>query len=520
LQGRKTGIISNKTVTIAKPVVITDLVAKKIENATKGLTHSYSKRLLLCKNTRHTSAICDYILAIESELKLSNEYKQSILNTLITLARVGNSSKSKKSFREFTRADVITYLNQFRKDESIDPTHKWIGTYNARLVNVIRFFRWLYYPDLEPTKRPKPKVVQNLARLKRREVSGYKPSDMWNAQDNLIFLKYCPSPRDRTYHAMEADTSARPHELLKLTIKDVEFVQEEGDSSRYAKIVVNGKTGERVVPLIDSIPYVTQWISNGHPQGSNREAILLPNVHTGESIQVDAMFKAYKNYKRYFTSLLSSENVPEEDKKKIRNLLNKRWNPYVHRHSALTEKCGLLNSEAKLKQYAGWTARSNMHYKYVHFGGGESMKDLLKVKGILKDDKHSVNILQPKICPHCKEPNKPDAQFCFKCNFVMSFDAYHKTVEEKEKKDQELQALRNEQKMLKEHMAKMEESQLKITELLEVMKIAKSSDGKIGKDRTMLDEKRRVTIGYVDDNNQSVEMKVPLDGFEIDEGHQ
>ena len=49
------------------------------------------------------------------------------------------------------------------------------------------------------------------------------------------------------------------------------------------------------------------------------------------------------------------------------------------------------------------------------------------------------------------------------------------------------------------------------------MKIAKSSDGKVGKDRTMLDEKRRVTIGYVDDNNQSVEMKVPLDGFEIDE---
>ena len=71
--------------------------------------------------------------------------------------------------------------------------------------------------------------------------------------------------------------------------------------------------------------------------------------------------------------------------------------------------------------------------------------------------------------------------------------------------------------MLKEHMAKMEESQLKITEVLEVMKIAKSRDGKVGKDRTMLDENRRVTIGYVDDNNQSVEMRVPLDGFDIDE---
>jgi patatin-like phospholipase/acyl hydrolase len=41
--------------------------------------------------------------------------------------------------------------------------------------------------------------------------------------------------------------------------------------------------------------------------------------------------------------------------------------------------------------------------------------------------------------------------------------------------------------------------------------------GKLGKDSTMLDEKRRVTIGYVDDNNQRVEMKVPVDEFEIDE---
>jgi hypothetical protein len=79
-----------------------------------------------------------------------------------------------------------------------------------------------------------------------------------------------------------------------------------------------------------------------------------------------------------------------------------------------------------------------------------------------------------------------------------------------ESKDKQIQELSSK-------MAKMEESQLKITEMLEVMKIAKSSDGKVGKDRTMLAEKRRVTIGYIDDNNQRVEMKVPLDGFEIDE---
>ena len=33
----------------------------------------------------------------------------------------------------------------------------------------------------------------------------------------------------------------------------------------------------------------------------------------------------------------------------------------------------------------------------------------------------------------------------------------------------------------------------------------------------MLDEERRMTIGYVDDNNQSREMKIPIDGFEVDD---
>ncbi len=410
-------------------------LSSKIEDATKGLTPLFPRSLGKL-SPKQISVICDYILALRSEMKLSDKYRQSILTTLSTLARcVGKS----KGFKDFTRQDIITYLNRFRKEDSVDPNHKWIGTYNTTVINIIKFFRWLYYPDNEPKKRYKPKVVQNLVKFKRGEISGYKPSDMWVAEDNLLFLKYCPNPRDRCYHAIETDIAARPHELLKLKIKDVEFIEEGG--SRYARVVLNGKTGERVVPLIDSIPYVTQWISL-HPQGGNREAILLPNLKTGKAIQVGTMLKAYNNYKSYFTSLLSSEDVPEEDKKKIRNLLKKPWNPYVHRHSAITEKSGIISSDQKLRQFAGWTPRSNMHYKYVHFSGGEATNDLLKAKGIIKDDKNSINILQPKSCPNCKEPNKPDAQFCFKCNFVISFDAYQKSAEEREKKDHEILELK------------------------------------------------------------------------------
>ncbi|MGA9152822.1 MAG: site-specific integrase [Candidatus Nitrosopolaris sp.] len=445
----------------------------KIDNVTKGLQDSYYTRIKqLPKKQRYL--ICDYMIASAIETKMSDTYRQSILNTVITLAR-----SCKKAFKDFIRTDVVAYMNYFKKDESEDPKHKWIGTHNTNLVNVIKFFRWLYSPDTGPTERPKPAVVQNLHTFRRKETSVYDPSDMWDAEDNYLFLKYCPNARDQCYHAMEVDTGARPHELLNLRIKDVEFI--EGDGGRYAKILVNGKTGQRSLVLIDSFPYVTQWISN-HPQGSNREAILLPSMKTGKAIRVNAMFKAYKDYKEHFTSLLS-ENIPEEDKKRIRHLLKKRWNPYVHRHTAITEKSSIISSDVKLRQFAGWTPRSNMHYKYVHFRGNESQDDLLRAKGIIKDDKESVNILQFKTCPHCREPNKPDAQFCFKCHFIMSFEAYQKGMGEKEKKNQEILEL-------KEQMNKMQKDLQDIKEF-ELQRLKDPNYGRKKQQQEVADEMKR-----------------------------
>jgi len=159
------------------PDSITDEIKTKIENATNGLTCSYSRGLGKLP-PKHITIIYDYISALRSEIKLSDKYRQSILTTLTTLSRINN--------KDFTRADVITYLNHFSKDESIGPLHKWIGTCNTNLVNVAKFFKWLYHHDIESAKRSKPKVIQNLPKLKRGEISGYKPSDMWDAKDTLL----------------------------------------------------------------------------------------------------------------------------------------------------------------------------------------------------------------------------------------------------------------------------------------------------------------------------------------------
>ncbi len=43
------------------------------------------------------------------------------------------------------RKDVVTFLDSFRKSESIDPMHSWIGTCNIFRIHIIGF-KWLYQP--------------------------------------------------------------------------------------------------------------------------------------------------------------------------------------------------------------------------------------------------------------------------------------------------------------------------------------------------------------------------------------
>ena len=189
--------------------------------------------------TQNQKIINDYIQARQTETNLASSTQVVTSDTLNRFSRFVN-----KNFNDVTRNDIISFLNSVRKSETQDFMHKWIGTYNLYLMTISTFFKWLYYPDLSPKERPKPEVLLNVKQLKRKEISSYKPSDMWTQDDDILFLKYCHSKRDRGYHAIARDTSCRPSELLKLKIKDLVFKM--AGNRQYAEIVVNGKTGSRI----------------------------------------------------------------------------------------------------------------------------------------------------------------------------------------------------------------------------------------------------------------------------------
>jgi hypothetical protein len=290
-------------------------------------------------------------------------------------------------------------------------------------------------------------VIRNIPGFKRKEKSIYKPSDLWTEEDDSLFLKYCPSKRDRCYHMMSRDLSARPHEILGLKIKDVVF--KTNGTQQYAEVLVNGKTGSRHIPLFLSVPYIKDWLDS-HPQRGNKNTYLIPtlawqnrNKNFGNKMSSDSLNAIYRKYKlEFFPSLLKDPKVPEQDKEKINNLLQKPFNPYIRRHSSLTEKSRILKFHT-FHQHAGWTPGSNMHLKYTHYFGNESSEELLESYGVetRNNNKDKDALLRPIQCPNCSESNIPNSKFCAKCRMVLTYDAYSETLENEKEKDNKILTL-------------------------------------------------------------------------------
>ncbi|MGD1836983.1 MAG: hypothetical protein ACPKPY_02860 [Nitrososphaeraceae archaeon] len=456
----------NKTCRIDIVRTKKEKLVERIDTITKSLSRKYFNnilRVLADKNAENVEIICDYIIVEQTEINIKDSTKEGKIKVLVWLS---NFFEDKLSFREMTKQDILRYLNSLRKSNSDDLSQRWIGSYNGRQIIFNKFFRWLYNPDEPNSKnRETPNCMKGIKKLPRKDKTPYKPSDIWEPREHAVFLKYCPSKRDRCYHALANDMSARPHEILNLKIKDIVFKKTD-DGKQYAEVrIISGKTGSRTIPLIDSLPYVKDWLHE-HPSGTNPDSWLfvsLGNNH-GFKFTYEGLSSHYEYYKKkFFPELLRNDTFPETDKAIIKNMLTKPWNLYVLRHSALTEKSQILK-EHVLRDHAGWSMSSQMPEIYIHYFGNESSKSLLEAKGIIKkEDQEQTIVLKSKQCPNCNEPNKPDSKFCSKCNMILSYNSYQETIEGDKNKETEIMKIKEEIDFLKK-------SQNEILELLKYPK--------------------------------------------------
>lgn len=252
---RKYGTTSTITSTTTIP---SGMDIGKIQNITQGLaSHCFNMlhNRVLPQNRDNAMTICDYISSTKYELNLSDNYREDVI---ILLAKFSIFFRNALVSKQISREDLLSFLDSYRKLEASDPIHKWIGTYNIVRIHLMRFFRWLYYPDVHPSKdRPKPPPIENIPQLKRKEVSIYKPTDLWTDEDDSLFLKYCPNSRDKCYHAMARDSAAaltlgRSQDLCWITkVEQVELTPKK-----------SGKVGKTMISSTILNKYISPEIIN------------------------------------------------------------------------------------------------------------------------------------------------------------------------------------------------------------------------------------------------------------------
>jgi integrase len=162
-------------------------------------------------------------------------------------------------------------------------------------------------------------------------------------------------PRARAYMAVSRDTACRKGELISARIMDM--THHDG----YSELRVRGKTGERTMPLVRSVPALMDWLE-AHPR-PRPGAPLFATVWRGE-----ARFMEESAPNKLMARLCTRAGL-------------RRITPHMWRHTRLTEWARAGVGEYTLKSLAGWTPDSRMAARYIHLSGRDHVPTVLRLEG-------------------------------------------------------------------------------------------------------------------------------------------
>jgi hypothetical protein len=104
-----------------------EITNRKIDLATAGLHHYIYEHLTQDISPQNALTVSEYVLTMKNEINMSDSYRETTIKILYYLCKFVRY----KDFLNITRGDVLRYLDNLRQSETLDPIHKWVGTYNV-----------------------------------------------------------------------------------------------------------------------------------------------------------------------------------------------------------------------------------------------------------------------------------------------------------------------------------------------------------------------------------------------------
>lgn len=300
-----------------------------------------------------------------------------------------------KEFDKVRKEDIELYQLHLQDSKS-RKTGKSLKFKTIEFYSVIIKIFYIWYYKTETV----PKVVEDIEVI-NGALEPIKENEVLTPADIMKLIASTNKLRNKAILSLLFETGARAGELVNANIED--FI----NYKRYAEIRLRGKTGERKIAITDSIIYVEQWL-NEHPDNQNPKA----PIFTSDS---------YKSYTGRLTEIGLGQVVNAIGK---RSGIKKKHNPHWFRHSSADYYARRYHAnERELRLRFGWTPKSPMPSRYLHYDEKTINESYLKNKGIEIDNGIGETdlVLEPKVCTRCKElyPNeqskwlhKPSAKYC------------------------------------------------------------------------------------------------------------
>lgn len=355
-------------------------------------TNNFDKRLKKAKNNLEERGNIPEenkkkMLEFDRELEL-NDYSQARRYKYLTqLPKIAKELDI--PFEEAKREEIEELILWLKRRDDINSTTK--NDYKKLLK---RFYKWLNgggYPD-----------CVDWLEINYNSSNGKLPEEMLSEDDIEELLKCARNPRDKALISLLWETGARIGELIDLTVGSIE------DHKHGYKVVVDGKTGSRRLPLIESVPYLKRWLEE-HPNREEKTAPLWVNLGKGENSNPgDKM-----NYAAIRKMLKDVRGRTDVDKP---------VNPHNFRHSRATYMASRF-TEAQLCEWFGWVQGSDVPARYTHLSGRDIDSDYARLHGIEEEEDHKTSKLMPKDCPRCGEKVPKEDNFCSRCGQALSIEA-------------------------------------------------------------------------------------------------
>ena len=354
---------------------------------------------------------------IQSSSKLSDDDREILIefsNTLYLLKSEYTDHRHEKLLRHCTRmAELVGGLAQSLTDrDAAENLVRWINTtYDNENTNHDYRTALRVFGDRVTDEEGIPDSIEWIPSGTSNSHNPVpNPADMLHWEEDVIpMIEGCQNSRDKALLAVAFDSGARSGELKELTIGDVT------DHRHGMQIMLDGKTGQRSVSLIPSVPYIQRWLSD-HPESNNRDAPLWSKLSTAEDVSYQCFLKIFKRAAR------------KAD-------IGKPATPTNFRKSNATYLAEKGMNESFINDRQGRARGSKATAHYVAKFGGRAEDEYARLQGVEVEEDEPEPI-GPVTCPRCGNDTPRHEPACVHCQQVLGHGAIG-SIEDEEREVRE-----------------------------------------------------------------------------------